>query len=178
MLVQQAIDTLNTTSQTVENLRQKMDEVASTLPEYQVVIGMYGVGNTLGPQLMAEIGDVTRFEKRTSLTAFAGVDPQINESGDTKFKSMRTTKKGSPLLRKALFQVMDSLLKSKNENNIVYAFIDKKRKEGKPYYVYMTAGANKFLRIYFGRVREFLGVSKKNADEDCYSRSIIDLNRR
>lgn len=166
MLVQQAIDTLNTTSQTVEALRLKMDEVASTLPEYQVVIGMYGVGNTLGPQLMAEIGDVTRFEKRTSLTAFAGVDPQINESGDTKFKSMRTTKKGSPLLRKALFQVMDSLLKSKNENDPVYAFIDKKRKEGKPYYVYMTAGANKFLRIYFGRVREFLGVSKKNVGED------------
>ena len=61
---------------------------------------------------------------------------------------------------------MDSLLKSKNENDPVYAFIDKKRKEGKPYYVYMTAGANKFLRIYFGRVREFLGVSKKNVGED------------
>ena len=93
MFVQQAINRLNTTSKTVEALRMKMDEVASTLPEYQVVIGMYGVGNTLGPQLMAEIEDVTRFEKRTSLTAFDGVDPQINESGDTKIKSMRTTKK-------------------------------------------------------------------------------------
>ena len=38
----------------------------------------------------------------------------------------------------------------------VYVFIDKKRSEGKPYYVYMTAGANKFLRIYYGRVREYL----------------------
>ena len=24
------------------------------------------------------------------------------------------------------------------------------------YYVYMTAGANKFLRIYYGRVKEYL----------------------
>ena len=165
MLVQQAIDTLNTTSKTAEALRLKMDEVASTLPEYPVMIDMYGVGHTLGPQLITEIGDVTRFEKRTSLTAFAGVDPQNNESGDTKFKSARTTKKGSPYLRKALFQVMDGILKRKNINDPVYAFIDKKRKEGKPYYVYMTAGANKFLRMYFGRVREFLGMSKKNVGE-------------
>ncbi len=41
-------------------------------------------------------------------------------------------------------------------NDPVYAFMDRKRSEGKPYYVYMTAGANKFLRIYYGRVREYL----------------------
>lgn len=32
----------------------------------------------------------------------------------------------------------------------------KKRAQGKPYYVYMTAGTNKFLRIYYGRVKEYL----------------------
>lgn len=52
-----------------------MNEVASTLPEYPVVIDMNDVGSTLGPQLMAEIGDVTRFTHREALTAFAGVDP-------------------------------------------------------------------------------------------------------
>ena len=155
ILVQQSIDVLNATSKTVEALRLKMDEIASTLPEYQVVIDMYGVGHTLGPQLIAEIGDVTRFEKRTSLTAFAGVDPQTNESGDKMSKSVQTSKKGSPYLRKTLFQIMDGLIKTKNENDPVYAFIDRKRNAGKPYHVYMTAGANKFLRIYFGRVREF-----------------------
>lgn len=36
----------------------------------------------------------------------------------------------------------------------VYKFLDKKRSEGKPYYVYMTAGANNFLRIYYARVKE------------------------
>ena len=38
----------------------------------------------------------------------------------------------------------------------VYEFMIKKRLEGKPYYVYMTAGCNKFLRIYYGRVKEYL----------------------
>jgi hypothetical protein len=38
----------------------------------------------------------------------------------------------------------------------VYQFIDRKRQEGKPYYVYMIAGCNKFLRIYYARVKEYL----------------------
>ena len=134
-----------------------MDEAASTLPEYPVVMAMNGVGPTLGPQLMAEIGDVTRFTHREALTAFAGVDPRkAKDSGQYIQKSVPTTKKGSPSLRKTLFQIMDGLIKRSPADDPVYAFMDKKRAEGKPYYVYMTAGANKFLRIYYGRVREYL----------------------
>jgi transposase len=155
MLVRQAVDVLNSTSATVEILRREMDKAASTLPEYPVVMAMDGVGPTLGPQLMAEIGDVTRFTKRSALTAFAGVDPGGDQSGDHERKSNRTSKKGSPHLRKTLFVVMDGILKRSPMDNPVYLFMDKKRSQGKPYHVYMTAGANKFLRIYYGRVKEY-----------------------
>ena len=158
LLIRQAVAMLNTASVTVESLRAKMNETAAQLPEYPVVMEMDGVGPTLGPQLMAEIGDVTRFTKRSTLTAFAGVDPRPNESGSYKQKSTPTTKKGSPNLRKTLFQIMDGLIKRSPVDDPVYAFMDKKRAEGKPYYVYMTAGANKFLRIYYGRVNEYLAA--------------------
>ncbi len=158
LLVRQAVAMLNTASETVESLRVKMDETASTLPEYPVVMAMDGVVPTLGPQLMAEIGDVTRFTHRGALTAFAGVDPGKDESGQHVRKSVPTTKKGSPYLRKTLFQIMDGLIKRSPADDPVYAFMDKKRAQGKPYYVYMTAGANKFLRIYYGRVREYLSA--------------------
>lgn len=124
---------------------------------------MTGVGTTIAPQLIAEIGDVTRFQTRNALTAFAGVDPSCNQSGKFESQSEKTTKRGSPHLRKALFQIMDVLIKTQPQDDAVFNFIDKKRSEGKPYYVYMTAGANKFLRIYYGRVREFL-QSRENTD--------------
>ena len=152
---------LNTASETVEALRLKMDETASSLPEYPVVMAMNGVGSTLGPQLMAEIGDVTRFTHRGALTAFAGVDPGRNDSGQHIQKSVRTSKKGSPALRKTLFQIMDNLIKRSPVGDPVYAFMDKKRAQGKPYYVYMTDGANKYLRIYYGRVKEYLASLSK-----------------
>lgn len=164
LLIRQAAAMLNTASATVESLRQKMDAAAATLPEYPIVMAMNGVGPTLGPQLMAEIGDVTRFTHRGALTAFAGVDPGRNDSGQRVQKSVRITKKGSPSLRKTLFQIMDGLIKRSPAEDAVYAFMDKKRAEGKPYYVYMTAGANKFLRIYYGRVNEYLAALPENKE--------------
>ena len=156
LLIQQAVALLNTTSQTVESLRTQMDQVASTLPEYPAVMAMDGVGSTLGPQLIAEIGDPTRFTHREALTAFAGVDPGADQSGDHDRKSNRTSKKGSPYLRKTLFLIMEGLLQRSPADSPVYAFMDKKRSQGKPFLVYMTAGTNKFLRIYYGTVRDFL----------------------
>jgi transposase len=158
LIVKQASDQLNSTSKTVEELRTLMNETASHLPEYPIVMAMQGVGPSLGPQLMAEIGDVTRFNHKGALAAFAGVDPGVNDSGSRHQKSVKTTKRGSANLRKTLFQVMDGLIKTKPINDPVYLFMDKKRAQGKPYYVYMTAGANKFLRIYYGRLKEYLNT--------------------
>ncbi len=155
-MVKQAIDSLNAISKSVEQLKAQMLQLASQLPEYPVVMAMRGVGDSLGPQLMAEIGDVTRFAHRGAITAFAGVDPGADQSGTHEAKSTRTSKSGPPELRKALFLVMDCLIQTKPQDDPVYQFMDKKRAEGKPYLVYMTAGANKFLRIYYGRVKEYL----------------------
>lgn len=158
LIIKQAVEQLNTASKTVEELRSLMNETASKLPEYPIVMAMKGVGPSLGPQLIAEIGDVTRFTHKSAITAFAGVDPGVNQSGTYDQKSVHASKRGSSNLRKTLFLIMEALIKNKPEGDPVYAFLDKKRSEGKPYYVYMTAGANKFLRIYYGRVKEYLST--------------------
>ncbi len=161
-MIRQAIGSLEAVSKAVEQLKAEMKRLASQLPEYPVVMEMRGVGDSLGPQLMAEIGDVTRFAHRGSLTAFAGVDPGADQSGTHEAKSVHTSKRGSPELRRTLFLVMDCLLKTAPPDDPVYLFMDKKRSEGKPYLVYMTAGANKFLRVYYGRVREYLAEKLEN----------------
>ena len=76
--------------------------------------------------------------------------------GDKSSRSNKTSKRGSPYLRKALFNVMDIYLRRSPQEEPIYQFLDRKRAEGKPYYVYMTAGANKFLRRYYAKVRDYL----------------------
>ena len=108
--------------------------------------------------LLAEIGDIRRFKGRNSLVAFAGLYPMVDQSGKHSSKSNPTTKRGSSHLRKTLYQVVCTYLKRAPADEPVYQFLDKKRSEGKPFYVYMTAAENKFLRIYYARVKEFLSL--------------------
>ena len=158
LLLHEAIAALNAVSKTAEIFRAEMQRLAELLPEYPVVMAMYGVGDSIGPQLMAEIGDVRRFSHRGALIAYAGVDPQPSQSGKYDRSSNPISRKGSSVIRKSLYQVMSILLRKAPATDPVYQFLDKKRGEGKPYFVYMTAGANKFLRIYYARVKEYLSA--------------------
>ena len=156
LMVKEAVAQLNAVSRTVETYRAEMDRLASQLPEYETVMAMTGVGKSMGPQLMAEIGDIRRFAHQKSLVGFAGTDPIKDESGDKVPGSKPSSKRGSPYLRKTLFVIMGILLQLQPQDDPVYQFLDKKRSEGKKYYVYMTAGMTKFLRIYYGKVRDCL----------------------
>lgn len=156
-LIEMSIKQLRAITEGAVRIKDEMNALASTLPEYTTVMAMCGVGKTLGPQLIAELGDVSRFTHREAITAFAGVDPGVDESGQRFSKSNRSSKCGSARLRKTLFLVMSVLLQTKPDD-AVYHFLDKKRSEGKPYHVYMTAGANKFLRIYYGKVKAALAA--------------------
>lgn len=161
LLVEQAVLQLQATSAALAALKKEMQELASSLPEYTVVMKMFGVGPTLGPQLMAEIGDIRRFHSKKALVAFAGLDSPPNDSGQVTNNHKRMTKRGSPALRRTLFLVMGVILQSSPVDEPVYQFMDKKRAEGKPYRVYMMASANKFLRIYYASVKAHLAVLDK-----------------
>ena len=166
LLITTAAQQLLAAKVTIAAMRDEMDRLAKLLPEYDTVHAMYGVGRTTAAQLMAEIGDVRRFPKRSSIVGFAGVDPGIDDSGKHSASSVPTTKRGSSHLRKTLFQIICTYLKKAPADEPVYQFLDKKRAEGKPYFVYMTAAQNKFLRIYYARVKESLeAFDAKNASQ-------------
>ena len=153
LIITQATAQLNTLLETIHTIQKEMASLAKLLPEYETVHSMRGVGEILGPQLIAEIGDVTRIHSKRALTAFAGLDFPPYQSGQYESKERRISKRGSPHLRRALFQVVSVLMLNQPANDEVYQFLCKKRTVGKHYYVYMTAAANKFLRRYYGQVR-------------------------
>lgn len=155
-MMQQAVLQLKTVSKTLAALHQQMQTLAEELPEYPVVMQMFGVGPVLGPQLMAEIGDVRRFHSKKALVAFAGIDASPCQSGTMDVRSRSISKRGSSSLRRTIFLVMSVILQQKPLGEPVYQFMDKKRAEGKPFKVYMMASANKFLRIYYATVKAYL----------------------
>lgn len=157
-LITQAIDSLNSIYDSLHILRGDLLRLASMLPEYDVAMAMQGAGPITGPQLMAEIGDVRRFTHKGALVAFAGLDASPFQSGTFDSKSRQISKRGSPHLRKVLFTICSIILQHSNPEDPVFQFMDKKRSEGKHFYVYMVAGGAKFLRIYYARVKEVLAA--------------------
>jgi transposase len=156
LLTTQTVFQLDAVSKTLAAIATEMKRLAQLLSEYPVVSAFYGVGDLLGPQLMAEIGDIERFPRKESLVCYAGLEAPPFQSGKFESTDRNISKKGSPHLRRALFNVMDCLIKHSPADNPVYQFLDRKRAEGKHYYSYMTAGSAKFLRIYYARVKEYL----------------------
>jgi len=156
LLVEQAVSQLRATSVALATIQQQMGTLAASLPEYHIVMQMFGVGPALGPQLMAEIGDVRRFHSKKALVAFAGIDAPPYQSGQINIQSRSISKRGSSSLRRTLFLVMSVILQNSPLEEPVYRFMDKKRAEGKPYRVYMMASSNKFLRIYYAQVKAHL----------------------
>lgn len=152
----QSTASLNAVYDALYVMRGEMRRLASLLPEFEIVMSMQGAGEITGPQLMAEIGDVRRFTHKDALVAFAGVDAPPYQSGTFDSKSRRVSKRGSPHLRRTLFQITSVLLQHSDSNNPVFQFMDRKRTEAKHFYVYMAAGAAKFLRIYYAQVKSYL----------------------
>lgn len=70
---------------------------------YQAVQAINGVGRTIAAILVAEIGDIHRFDSPAQLCSWAGLTPKHHES-DTKTRRGAITKQGSRLLRWALIE--------------------------------------------------------------------------
>ena len=166
-LVLQACKSLNAVCEAKQSTQEEMNRLASLLPEYEVVMQMEGTGPITGPALMAEIGDVRRFKNKKALVAFAGIDAPPFQSGNFESKSRHVSKRGSPHLRRTVFLVANIILTLSHKDNSVFCFMDKKRAEGKHYYVYTIAGSAKFLRIYYARVSEYLRTQEPPAAAIC-----------
>ena len=150
----QCVDLLAAAQNAADEIITQMQNIAETIPEYKVLRAMNGVGDRLGPIILAEIGDIRRFHSGKALNSFAGNDAPPYQSGQFESRNRHISKRGSPALRKACFEVMQALKLTKPQDDPVYQFILKKEQEGKPYNVAKMAGVNKFLRIYYARAME------------------------
>lgn len=150
----QCVDLVSASQKAADEMILQMQMIAETIPEYKILRAMAGVGDRLGPVILAEIGDIRRFHSGKALNSFAGNDAPPYQSGQFESRNRHISKRGSSTLRKACFEVMQALKLTKPQNDPVYLFMLKKEQEGKPYNVAKMAGVNKFLRIYYARAME------------------------
>lgn len=137
-------------------LENQIDEVSKEIKELynkldSHLLSVPGVGINLAPIILAEIGDINNFDKPSKLIAFAGTDPSENQSGNKLSSNDKTSKRGSPYLRHAIYTA--SLVAISNEPGL-RAYYDKKISEGKHHFVALAGISRKLLTIIYYILKE------------------------
>ena len=146
---------LRDTIKVTNDIISKMDELAMQLKEFNVVNQMKGVGPKTRARLIAEIGDIRRFKNANCLIAFCGIDAPPYQSGNFNSTNRHISKRGNKYLRKVGYEITKSIKSCRPKiDNAVYLFMIRKEAEGKNKTLVKIAGLNKFLRIYYARVKE------------------------
>lgn len=126
----------------VEGLLERIEPNITTIP---------GVSITTGAQIVAEIGDVKRFKNAASIVKYAGLNSGVDESGKFSAEGVPITKQGSPYLRRSLWLAAN---RARQFDPRLKAFYDKKRREGKPHRVAVTACARKLCHVVYAVMRD------------------------
>lgn len=121
----------------IKELMNKIDSPITTIP---------GIGSVIGATIISEIGDINRFDKPSQLVAYAGIDATVSQSGEFEGIHNVMSKRGSPYLRKALYQ---AAFVAANKDPVLKAFYQKKREEGKHHKTCIGAVARKMCNIIY-----------------------------
>jgi transposase len=147
----------------LSKLEAEIDALAKEIEEYKIIQSIPGIGDKIAATIISEIGEIDRFNHPKKLVAFAGVDPEVFESGKFKATLVKITKRGSARLRHALYMavragIRDSRKKKTSDeiiprNKKLREFYDKKRSEGKLYKVAVIACVNKLLHWIYALLK-------------------------
>lgn len=127
--------------------QQLETEITALMDHFpQHITSIPGIGPITGAIILAEIGDVHRFDAPEKLVAFAGIDPTVYQSGQFTATQTRMSKRGSPYLRHALWQA--AFMATQHDPQL-RAYYQRKRAEGKAHGTAIGAVCRKLLhRIY------------------------------
>lgn len=141
------LDNLDLIGKQILELEREIEILSDQFDEKKYVVSVSGVSSISAAIYLAELGDINRFHDKHQLTAFAGIDASVFESGSYKRKQgNRISKRGSKYLRKQLYYAAKTAIIFDPELKRYY---ERKKKEGKHYNVIMIAVARKILmRIY------------------------------
>lgn len=123
-----------------KNLKEQFDRITE----------IKGVGEKLALAIIADMPDVSNFQKSGQFSAFAGVSPSHFQSGSSVRGNSHISRLGSKSIRKVLYM---SALVVKNHNPHFQRFVQKLQKKGKAPKVIIVAIMRKLMCILFGMLK-------------------------
>lgn len=140
---------VNEYQKAIDIIKYKITFLAKKSKYFEHINSIYGIGEFTTSIIIAELGDINRFNNIKELTAYCGLDPSIKQSGKSINVHGPISKSGNKYMRKILYISVSNIIRltaiSKQENDIEI-YYRKKRNEGKHHYASIVACTTKLLR--------------------------------
>ena len=146
------VDIISYNNLKLNELKQNIIKLAKQTPYFEIINSIYGIGETSTAQIIAELGDINRFNNIKQLNAFCGLDPTIVQSGKSINYHGPISKRGNRNARKILFITCCSIIRASVLHNVdseILLYYRKKQAENKHFKECITACSTKLLRIIF-----------------------------
>ena len=118
---------------------------------YQVIQALPGIGPVLAAVIVAEIGEISRFNTAAQLASWAGLTPRHRES-DTKVTRGHVTKQGSRLLRWAVVEAIQRQPAGSRPRAVKDAIIARRGAQARN--IAKVAAARELLTLVFYGLRD------------------------
>ena len=135
--------------QHLEQIEKVMIDISNRQKHYLTTIT--GISDITACVILGEIGSISRFERPEQLVAFAGLDASVHQSGDFNSSRTRLSKRGSPYLRRAIWQA--AFVASYHDPALSLHY-QRLRKRGKAHGTAVGAVARKLTHIIFAILRD------------------------
>ena len=89
---------MNEKIQEQDNCLNQIIDLAKDLPNYELLLSIPDISNNLASRILAELGDINRFSRIRQITAYALLNPHINQSDGNEGLHLKITKKEIRLL--------------------------------------------------------------------------------
>jgi transposase len=140
---------VNEYQKAIDIIKYKIISLAKKSKYFEPINSIYGIGEFTTSIIIAELGDINRFNNIKELTAYCGLDPSIKQSGKSINVHGPISKSGNKYMRKILYIACSNIIRltaiSKQENDIEI-YYRKKRNEDKHHYAAIVACTTKLLR--------------------------------
>ena len=133
----------------IETIKYKLVFLAKKSKYFESINSIFGIGELTTSIIIAELGEINRFNNIKELTAYCGLDPSIKQSGRSIDIHGPISKSGNKYLRKILFVSCLNIVRLSPKchvQNDIEIYYRKKRNEGKHHYAATIACTTKLLR--------------------------------
>lgn len=140
---------VNEYQKAIDIIKYKIVFLAKKSKYFESINSIYGIGEFTASIIIAELGDINRFNNIKELTAYCGLDPSIKQSGKSVNVHGPISKSGNKYMRKILYIACSNIITivgRTKQNEDIENYYRKKRNEGKHHYASIIACTTKLLR--------------------------------